>query len=125
LSTDFIEKLEQVALVTVFAMGIVFAVLIVITGITIFRTYILKERKKNIQTEVDKDSSVPISNTLKSEPVDTVHRSIKEVANDEEIAAAIVAAICAYTNSSSSDFVIKSIKRVDNSVPAWRRSGII
>jgi glutaconyl-CoA/methylmalonyl-CoA decarboxylase subunit delta len=124
LSTELIEKLQQGALVTVFAMGIVFAVLIVLMGIIMFQTYVLRERRNNSQKNIDKIPSSPASSNVNNEQTRTVY-SVEEVSNDEEIAAAIVAAICAYTNSSSSDFVIKSIKRVNNSVPAWRRSGII
>jgi glutaconyl-CoA/methylmalonyl-CoA decarboxylase subunit delta len=124
LSTELIEKLQQGALVTVFAMGIVFAVLIVLMGIIMFQTYVLRERRNNSQENIDKIPSSPASSNVNNEQTRTVY-SVEEVSNDEEIAAAIVAAICAYTNSSSSDFVIKSIKRVNNSVPAWRRSGII
>lgn len=124
MSTELIEKLQQGALVTVFAMGIVFAVLIVLMGIIMFQSYVLRERRNNSQENIDKGSSAPASANVNIEQTKTVY-SVEEVSNDEEIAAAIVAAICAYTNSSSSDFVIKSIKRVNNSVPAWRRSGII
>lgn len=124
MSTELIEKLQQGALVTVFAMGIVFAVLIVLMGIIMFQTYVLRERRNISQENINKSSAAPASANINNEQTETVYR-VEEVSNDEEIAAAIVAAICAYTNSSSSDFVIKSIKRVNDSVPAWRRSGII
>lgn len=108
--------------VTVFAMGIVFAVLIVLMFIIMLQTFILKEKKDNGSADENKNISaekIELIEQNQSMPVKD------QISGEAEIAAAIVAAICAYTNLSSSEFTIKGIKRVNGNDSTWRNAGII
>jgi sodium pump decarboxylase gamma subunit len=118
-----LDKLQEGVIVTVFAMGIVFVVLIVLMYIIMFQTKLLG----NISKDKSSSSKTPQKDIVKpaEAPKELITKKIAAVvpkSNDKEIAAAIIAAICEYTNLSSSDFTIKSIKRVSGNDSAWRKN---
>lgn len=45
--------------------------------------------------------------------------------DDEAVVAAIIAAICTYSGMSSNEFIIKSIKLVNDNGSIWRRQSLI
>lgn len=118
-----LDTLQEGVVVTVFAMGIVFVVLIVLMYIIMFQSKLLANISKdnsNSSKTPQKDSVKPIEESKEVASKKVLAANPKN--NDAEIAAAIIAAICAYTNLSSSDFNIKSIKRVSGNDSAWRQN---
>ena len=118
-----LDKLQEGLVVTVFAMGIVFVVLIVLMYIIMFQTKLLA----NISKDKSTSSKTPQKDIAKpaEAPKELITNKVAAAvpkSNDKEIAAAIIAAICEYTNLSSSDFTIKSIKRVSGNDSAWRKN---
>ena len=98
------EKMTNAALNTLMGMGVVFAVLILISLIiSCFKFLSYFEKGKE-------SKAVP----AEEEPVAPVPPSVEEVLDaqdDLELAAVIAAAIAASTGTSTSDFVVRSIKR--------------
>lgn len=98
------EKLAKAALNTVICMSIVFAVLIVISLlIASFKFLSIFEKKKIQATSVieENNKSVP--------QIEQVEEQYP--AEDTELVAVIAAAIAAYEGTSTSDFVVRSIRR--------------
>ena len=98
------EKMTNAALNTLMGMGVVFAVLILISLIiSCFKFLSYFEKGKE-------SKAVPAA----KEPVAPVPPSVEEVLDaqdDLELAAVIAAAIAASTGTSTDDFVVRSIKR--------------
>lgn len=105
--------------VTIFAMGIVFAVLAVLMFIIMLQTYIFKEKKNSNVNDGVVMQTVQVPKKVQPTLVENKR------CEDAEIAAAIIAAICSYTNLSSNEFIIKGIKRVSGNESSWRNAGII
>lgn len=101
---------------------IAFAMGIVLTFIIMRQTSNSKDKENSENADTNKSAALetvrPVENTK-------VRSSQNQMSNDAEIAAAIVAAICAYTNMSSSEFTIKGIRRISDNDSAWRKAGII
>lgn len=108
----FIDSLT----VTVFALGIFFAALVIIMFLIMLKNFMQKDKRSSENENIMIEKAVPV---MQSTPVQ------KQIQTDSEIAAAIVAAICSYTNLSSNEFTIKSIKRVNGNDSSWRNAGII
>ena len=99
------EKMATAALNTVICMAIVFAVLIVISLIiTCFRIFPYLEKKKAEK----KALKVAAASQIETAPAEEV---VEEYVDDTELVAVIAAAIAAHTGSSTSDFVVRSIRR--------------
>ena len=112
--------LEQGVMVTLFAMAIVFAGLVVLMILIKFQTRIFSGNKEEVKKERIINSSVShISNASEK-----VEKTVVKEEDDLELVAAIMAAISLYTNMDSSEFVIKSIKRVSGNESNWRRAGL-
>lgn len=95
------EKMTNAALNTLMGMGIVFAVLILISLIIYgFKIFSYLENKKKAAAPV---AAAPAPAAVPAAPV--------AAQNDLELAAVIAAAIAASTGTSTSDFVVRSIKR--------------
>lgn len=116
------KLLGEGLLVTVFAMAIVFCVLIALMCIIKLQTLVLnvpyKKQKAN-------NAAKCTQNTEKSTLQEKVNEDVSvKQNNDGEIVAAIISAICASAGCSAESFKIKSIKRINNSYSEWRRAGI-
>lgn len=116
------KLLGEGLLVTVFAMAIVFAVLIVLMYVIKLETFVLRgSGREKKQNNIEKDTR----STEKSIVSGKVKESVSVKHNDDgEIVAAIISAICASTGCSAESFKIKSIKRIENSYSEWRHAGI-
>lgn len=116
------KLLGEGLLVTVFAMAIVFTVLIVLMCVIKLETLILGKPHKD-----GKEKNI-VKNTEKSvisEKAEEVTESIPAEQNDDgEIVAAIISAICASNGCSAENFKIKSIKRINSGYSVWRSAGI-
>jgi glutaconyl-CoA/methylmalonyl-CoA decarboxylase subunit delta len=124
---ELISRLEFGFLITVFSMAIVFSVLIVLMYIIRLQTFVLNKGWKKPKAQKKNDVIVEKKDIPVVEKRDTPVLESPQIdySADEEIAAAIVAAICAYTNQASNDFRITGIKRVSGNDSSWRKAGII
>lgn len=105
------EKLMGCAVVTVLAMMIVFAVLVLISFVVSTMQKVLVEKKPEPVKVVPAAESAPA-------PV------VEEENNDEEIVAAISSAIAASIGTSPSKIVVRKIERVSDAGTAWSRAAI-
>ena len=100
------EKMTNAGLNTLMGMGIVFVVLILISFIIYgFRIFPYLENKKKAKNK--ESAPAPVSAPTPA-PVPT---PVVTAQDDLELAAVIAAAIAASTGTSTSDFVVRSIKR--------------
>ena len=107
---DMIEAL----IITAFSMGLVFVTLIAISLILRgFKLVFYKDNKKKTET-IKAVSPEPKS----VEPSKTMDEN-----KDEELVAAITAALAASLSQPSHNLIIKSIRRVPQDSPAWARAG--
>lgn len=99
------ESMEKAGLNTLMGMGTVFAILILISFLISLFKYIniWEERFKNRNSLQEEVVIVPSKEEMSN--------SSMEVVDDLEIVAVISATIAAATNTSSDDFVVRSIKR--------------
>ncbi len=106
--------------ITLFAMAIVFAVLIVLMFIIKIQTSIFSNFNKE-------DKNIEKSNEHeKLEVKDSLSQSsnYENLIKDEEIVGAIMAALSAYCEEEGTKFRIKNIKRVSENDSNWRRAGL-
>lgn len=103
------EKMSKAGLNTIISMSIVFSVLILISLIIYaFRIFPYLENKKKAKTEAAQPVA-PANALPPSIPVDKPKE--EPVSDDGELIAVIAAAIAASEGTSTSDFVVRSIKR--------------
>lgn len=101
------EILKKAGLNTILGMGTVFVVLIFISFIISLFKYI-----PNIQEKFSKkNKKAEKAATPAPAPTVTAAPAVSESTDDEELVAAIAAAIAAYEGTSTDDFVVRSIKR--------------
>ncbi|MEG1312148.1 MAG: OadG family protein [Romboutsia sp.] len=100
------EKLLAGFSVALFSMGVVFIVLMLISGIIS-----LLQREKKISQPLEK---------IKSESVNKCVEK-KEIDDMGELVSVITAAICSVTGNSSNNIVVKKIVRSNNSKTSWER----
>ncbi len=100
------EKMTNAALNTLMGMGVVFVVLILISLIIFgFKIFPYLEEKKKASAVVDMPAAAPApAPVLAAAPA-------AQAMDDLELTAVIAAAIAASTGTSTSDFVVRSIKR--------------
>ena len=110
------EILEKAGLNTVLGMGTVFAVLILISLIIYCFNFI-----PNIQAKFGKkkEEKAPAAKPAAAPAAAPVAAPAEPTVDEGELVAAITAAICAYTGSSSDGFVVRSIRRADSAT--WKR----
>ena len=102
------EKMKKAGLNTVISMGIVFAVLILISLlIACFNIFPYLEKKKTQKKEAKASDT---EETTSAEPVAVV-TTATPATDDTELIAVIAAAIAASTGTSTNDFVVRSINR--------------
>jgi Na+-transporting methylmalonyl-CoA/oxaloacetate decarboxylase gamma subunit len=107
------EKMQKAGLNTVISMCIVFCVLIVISLlIACFNIFPYLEKKKAGKTVAAAPSvPAPVAPAPASVPAAPVAASAPAQTDDTELIAVIAAAIAAGTGTSTSDFVVRSIRR--------------
>ena len=111
----FGEKMQKAGLNTLMGMGTVFAVLILIFGIISLFNLIPK-----IEAAFSKKNAQPETTSIDNAVTQIVES--EELSDDLELVAVISAAIAAYEGSASTDgYVVRSIRRVDNS-SKWQRA---
>lgn len=99
------EKMAKAGMNTLICMSIVFAVLIFISLIiSCFKIFPYLETKK--KEKAAKAVETKTEETVQEEPV-----VIQQSTDDTELVAVIAAAIAAYEGTSTSDFVVRSIRR--------------
>lgn len=104
------EKMSKAGINTVISMGIVFAVLILISLlIACFNIFPYLEKKKAQKKEPKAAGTDEIVSKDETEAVAT--NTAAPVADDTELIAVIAAAIAASTGTSTNDFVVRSINR--------------
>ncbi|WP_139905926.1 hypothetical protein [Clostridium thermarum] len=98
-------------------MAVVLAVLVVVM------LYLLSQyRQLKSNSEIESIDTAAI--TLEESSPGAIRQEQTEN-NDEEVVAAIIAAICTYSGMSAEQFVIKSIKLVNSGNFNWRNESII
>ncbi|WP_461613855.1 OadG family protein [Clostridium sp. Marseille-QA1073] len=96
--------------VSAVAMIIVFAVLVILMYIIKFQSFLLRDKKKEME---------PVKEE-KFEPVVQEVETIENPEDDLELVAVIMASLSAHLNVPVSDLNIKSIKRVNSGNANWQ-----
>ncbi len=99
------EKMTNAALNTLMGMGVVFAVLILISLIINSFKYLSRFEKKGIEEKAAPAAKAPVA---------ALPPAVEEAIaaqDDLELAAVVAAAIAASTGTSTDEFVVRSIKR--------------
>lgn len=115
------EILSKAGMNTLLGMGTVFAVLIFISLIIYCFNFI-----PNIQAAFSKKKKeeapapAPAAAPVKPVAAPAAAPAAEELVDDGELVAAITAAICAYSGTSSDGFVVRSIRRADSAT--WKRA---
>jgi len=112
---SFSDKLMAGLVTTILGMGVTFTALIILQFIISWMDTILnKSGRKTAKSKTE--STAPIS----------ADGEIDEIAQDHnELVAVISAVIAMRMKTSVSNIVIKNIEKVEDSIPAWHRAGII
>jgi len=109
------DKMMGVGVTVILGMGITVLALIFIMYIIGFMTSVMAEKPKPVA------ESTPSATPAQSAPVQE-----EEVAtNDEELVAVIAAAVAAQLGTSTSNLVVRNIRRVADAAPAWGKAGIV
>ena len=110
------EILAKAGMNTLLGMGTVFAVLILISLVIYCFNFI-----PNIQAKFGKkkEEKAPAAKPAAAPAAAPVAAPAEPTVDEGELVAAITAAICAYTGSSSDGFVVRSIRRADSAT--WKR----
>ncbi len=112
------KTLQEGLAVTLFAMAIVFVVLAVLLLLIKLQTYVFSkfeevDKKENHSDVAMENVSKEDLEKNKDEALET-HENVKEnIDNNEEIVAAIMAALSMYTEDDKVQFKIRSIRRVE------------
>lgn len=102
------EKMQRALMNTVMGMGTVFLMLIIICAIISCFSYIPKiEAKIKAKKQGDVAPSVPVAAVAPQ----VEQEAVASAPDDQELVAAIAAAIAAYTGQATDDFIVRSIKR--------------
>lgn len=108
------EILQKAGMNTLLGMGTVFAVLIFISLVIYCFNFIPGN-------QVKKEEPKPAPKPRPAAPKPAAKKPEKvNLTDDTELVAAITAAICAYTGTSSDGFVVRSIRRAESS--KWKRA---
>jgi sodium pump decarboxylase gamma subunit len=107
------EKLSASFQATVLGMGITFAALIIIWGLTVLLKNVV------LSIEGKKDSGVKVVNTPQKKTQKVSEVVEEDVTDDEELIAVISAAIASSMETSVRNIVVKNIVRVNDDTPTW------
>jgi sodium pump decarboxylase gamma subunit len=107
------EKLSASFQATVLGMGITFAALIIIWGLTVLLKNVV------VSIEGKKDSGVKVVNTSQKKTEKVPEVVEEDETDDEELIAVISAAIASSMETSVRNIVVKNIVRVNDDTPTW------
>ncbi len=110
------EILQKAGMNTLIGMGVVFAVLIFLSLLISSFNFIPKLQHMFSK----KTEEVPAPAVVRPVPAPVAAPAAEELVDDGELVAAITAAICAYSGTSSDGFVVRSIRRADSA--KWKRA---
>ncbi|MEA4845794.1 MAG: OadG family protein [Clostridiaceae bacterium] len=114
--TNFSDTFAYTMIVTLFGMGIVFIVLVLLQ-------YILKLMKVVFYKEEKKDSGVIlVTETKTAEPEVPMANETEDADEADQLSAVITAAVISCLGRNSS-FAVRSIRRIEDPVPAWGKAG--
>ncbi|GAA0123886.1 MAG: OadG family protein [Clostridium argentinense] len=99
--------------VSAVAMIIVFAVLVILMYLIKFQSFLLRDKKKNIEPVKEENPE------LVSDQIEI----IEDPQDDLELVAVIMATLSTHLNVPTSELNIKSIKRVNNGNTNWGNNG--
>lgn len=113
---------EKAILNTILGMGVVFAVLIFISLVISCFNFIpsIQEKFAKKKEEPKKEAAAAPAAAKPAPAAAAPVPAAKELVDDGELVAAITAAICAYSGTSSDGFVVRSIRRAESA--KWRRA---
>ncbi|MCP3887578.1 MAG: OadG family protein [Desulfobulbaceae bacterium] len=111
------DKIQAGLITTVLGMGITFTALVVLLFIISWMNKILNPQKNSPTSTTAAEAA--------TEPDSAIDDATSQQHNDCELVAAITTAIAMTLKTSSSNIVIKNIKKVEDNSPAWNRAGII
>lgn len=117
-----LKLLNEGLLVTVFAMGIVFAVLVVLSYIIKAETFVIDKIFRDKPIANSKIPEVQVPKVI--DKINEIEITPEDETDELELVAALMASICAYTGKSSNNFRINSIKRTNSNYSTWRNAGI-
>ena len=110
-SLSFMEKMAGGLLVTFLGMGITFLALILLQFIiTLLAKFIAVPEHKSTPVQNDPESNVSAS---------------REDTSEEELIAVISAAVAMKMQRSTSEIVLRNIRRIEEPTPLWNRAGIL
>lgn len=112
------EILAKAGMNTILGMGTVFMVLIFISLVIYCFNFIPNIQKKFSRKK--KAEEAPAAAPTPVKPAPAPAPAEEELVDDGELVAAITAAICAYSGTSSDGFVVRSIRRADSA--KWKRA---
>lgn len=116
---NFSDTMVYALIVTLFGMGIVFIVLILLQYILKSMELIFHKEKKNVR-EAAKASEAKAS---EAKPVEAAVPQVPaEEASDDQLAAVITAAVICCLGGNS-NIVVRSIRRVEDLTPSWGKAG--
>ncbi len=113
--SDFGSTMTYTLIVTLFGMGIVFIVLILLQYILESMRIIFSPKKK--EAAVQKVTPVAV------EAAEPVQQAAAAEMEDEEELLAVIAAAVSCCMGTRSNIVVRSITRVYDQTPAWGRAG--
>ena len=113
------DKLIATGNVILLGMGITLTALVLIWGVTVLMSFVVRAMEKS--QEIRK---VPSKSAPAVMPVDEVSTAqIQEDEDEEELIAVIAAAIAASLNTSMDNIKVTNIRRVSDNTPVWGKVG--
>lgn len=109
--TNFGDTIVYAMIVTLFGMGIVFLVLILLQNILKTMEIIFHKEKKAISEATQVSEKKPVE-------TDVVQADSAEEASDDQLVAVITAAVMSCLGGSS-NIIVRSIRRVEDLTPVW------
>ena len=112
--TSFSDNFVYTMIVTLFGMGIVFLVLILLQ-------YILKTMEIVFHKEKKTDSTVTQVSAAKAPEAPAAQENNMEVVDDDQLTAVITAAVISCLGGNS-NIVVRNIRRVNDLTPIWGKA---
>lgn len=121
--------LQEGLAVTLFAMAIVFMVLAVLLLLIKLQTYIFSKIEEVNKKQEHHEEAIENTNNMdlgknKDAAIETQKNVRKDIYNNEEIVAAIMAALSIYTEDDKVQFKIRSIRRVEEDTN-WAKANLL
>lgn len=121
--------LQEGLAVSLFAMAIVFVVLTVLLLLIKLQTYIFSKIEEVNKIQEHHEQAIETVNNMdleknKDAAIETQKNVQKDIYNNEEIVAAIMAALSIYTEDDKVQFKIRSIRRVEEDTN-WAKANLL